>query len=90
MKLFTEALDVREVDSADWFRFFFSWLVVVFVLLFKMPLSSGFVNELLAVSTGLEDFRDVLLLLLSSVLLVMTFSARLNNAVMTLCFDLVE
>ena len=27
---------------------------------------------------------------LSSVLLVMTFSARLNNAVMTLCFDLVE
>ena len=28
-----------------------------------MPLSSGFVNELLAVSIGLEDFRDVLLLL---------------------------
>ena len=27
-----------------------------------MPLSSGFVNELLAVSIGLEDFRDVLLL----------------------------
>ena len=63
MKLFTEALDVREIDSSDWFRFFFSWLVVVFVLLFKMPLFSGFVNELLAVSIGLEDFRDVLLLL---------------------------
>ena len=63
MKLFTEALDVREVDSSDWFRFFFSWLVVVFVLLFKMPLSSGFVNELLAVSNGLEDLRDLLLLL---------------------------
>ena len=63
MKLFTEALDVREIDSSDWFRFFFSWLVVVFVLLFKMPLSSGFVIELLAVSIGLEDFRDVLLLL---------------------------
>ena len=27
---------------------------------------------------------------LSPVLLVMTFSAQLNNAVMTLCFDLVE
>ena len=27
---------------------------------------------------------------LSSVLLVMTFSARLNNAVMKLCFDLVK
>ena len=53
MKLFTEALDVREIDSSDWFRFFFSWLVVIFVLLFKMPLSSGFVNELLAVSIGL-------------------------------------
>ena len=63
MKLFTETLDVREVGSSDWFRFFFSWLVVVFVLLFKMLLSSGFVNELLAVSIGLEDFRDVLLLL---------------------------
>ena len=63
MKLFTEALDVREIDSSDWFRLFFSWLVVVFVLLFKMPLSFGFVNELLAVSIGLEDFRDVLLLL---------------------------
>ena len=63
MKLFTEALNVREIDSSDWFRFFFSWLVVVFVLLFRMPLSSGFVNELLAVSIGLEDFRDVLLLL---------------------------
>ena len=63
MKLFTEALNVRETDSFDWFRSFFSWLVVVFVLLFKMPLSSGFVNELLAVSIGLEDFRDVLLLL---------------------------
>ena len=61
--MFTEALDVREIDSSDWFRFFFSWLVVVFVLLFKMPLSSGFVNELLAVSIGLEDFCDVLLLL---------------------------
>ena len=32
----------------DCFRFFFSWLVVVFVLLFKMPLFSGFVNELLS------------------------------------------
>ena len=32
-------------------------------LLFKMPLSSGFVNELLAVSIGLEDFRDMFLLL---------------------------
>ena len=63
MKFFTEALDVREIDSSDWFRFFFSWLVVVSVLLFKMPLSSGFVNELLAVSIGLEDFCDVLLLL---------------------------
>ena len=63
MKLFTEALNVREIDSSDWFRFFFSWLVVVFVLLFKMPLSSGFFNELLAVSIGLEDFCDVLLLL---------------------------
>ena len=63
MKLFSDALDVREIDSSDWFRFFFSWLVVVFVLFFKMPLSSGFVNELLAVSIGLEDFRDVLLLL---------------------------
>ena len=63
LKLFTYALDVREIDSSDWFRFFFSWLVVAFVLLFKMPLSSGFVNELLAVSIGLEDFRDVLLLL---------------------------
>ena len=29
----------------------------------KMPLSSGFGNELLAVSIGLEDFRNVLLLL---------------------------
>ena len=66
MKLFTEALDVREIDSSDWFRFrfFFSWLVVVFALLFKMTVSSGSVNELLAVSLGLEDFRDVLLLLL--------------------------
>ena len=45
--MLTEALDVREIDSSDWFRFFFSGLVVV---LFKMPLSSGFVNELLAVS----------------------------------------
>ena len=44
LRLFTDALDVGEIDSADWFRFFFSWLVVVFVLLFKMPLSSGFVN----------------------------------------------
>ena len=66
LKLFTEALYVREIDSSDWFRLFFSWLVVVFVLLFKMPLSSGFVNELLAVSIGLEDFRDVLLLLFKS------------------------
>ena len=40
MKLFTEALDVREIDSSDWYRFFFSWLVIVFVLLSKMPLSS--------------------------------------------------
>ena len=63
MKLFTDALNVRKIDSSDWFRFFFSWLVVVFVLLFKMPLSSGFVNELLAVSIGLKDFHDVLLLL---------------------------
>ena len=63
MKLFTEALDVREIDSSDWFRFIFSWLVVVYNLLFKMPLSSGFFNELLAVSIGLEDFCDVLLLL---------------------------
>ena len=63
MKFFTVALDVRQIDSSDWFRFFFSWLVVAFILLFKMPLSSGFVNELLAVSIGLEDFRDVLLLL---------------------------
>ena len=64
MKLFTEALDVREIDSSDWFRvFFFSWLVVVFALLFEMALSSGFLNELLAVSIGLEDFHDVLLLL---------------------------
>ena len=63
LKLFTETLDVREIDSSDWFRFFFSWLVVVFVLLFKMPLSSGFVNELLVVSIGLEDFRNVLWLL---------------------------
>ena len=63
MKLFTDALDVKEIDSSDWFRFFFSWLVAIFVLLFKMPLSSGFVNELLDVSIGLEDFRDVLLLL---------------------------
>ena len=63
MKLFTDALDVREIDSSDWFRFFLSWLVVVFVLLFKVPLSSGFVNELFAVSIGLEDFHDVLLLL---------------------------
>ena len=63
MKLFTEALNVREIDSSDWFRFFFSWLVVVFVLLFRMPLSSGFFNELLVVSIGLEDFCDVLLLL---------------------------
>ena len=63
MKLFTDALDVKEIDSSDWFRFFFSWLVVVFVLLFKMPLSSGFVNQLLVVSIGLEDFHDVLLLL---------------------------
>ena len=63
MKLFTEALDVREIASSDWFRSFLCWLVVVFVLLFKMPLSSGFVNELLAVSIGLEDLRDVLLLL---------------------------
>ena len=90
MKLFTDALDVKEIDSSDWFRFFFSWLVVVFVLLFKMPLSSGFVNELLAVSIGLEDFVMRCCSFLSSVLLVMTFSARLNNAVMTLCFDLVE
>ena len=93
MKLFTDALDLREIDSSDWFRFFFSWLVVVFALLFKMPLSPGSVNELLAVSIGLEDFRDVLLLLFQSciaVLLVMTFYARLNNDVMTLCFDLVE
>ena len=43
LKLSTEALDVREIDSSH-------WLVVVFVLLFKMPLSSCFVNELLAVS----------------------------------------
>ena len=90
LELFTDALNVKEIDSSDWFRFFFSWVVVVFALLFKMPLSSGFVNKLLAVSIGLEDFRDVLLLSLCSVLLVMTFSARLNNAVITLCFDLVE
>ena len=65
MKSFTEAFTeaVREIDSSDWFRFFFSRLVVVFVLLFKMPWSSGFVNEFLALSIGLEDFRDVLLLL---------------------------
>ena len=63
MKLFTDAVDVREINSSDWFRFFFSWLVVVFVLLFMMPLFFGFVNELLAVSIELEDFRDVLLLL---------------------------
>ena len=63
MKLFTDVLDVGEIDSSNWFWFFHSWLVVVFVLLFKMPLSSGFVNELLAVSIGLEDFHDVLLLL---------------------------
>ena len=63
LKLFTEALNVSEIDSSVWFRFFFSWLVVVFVLLFKMPLSSSFVNELLAVSIGLEDFCHVLLLL---------------------------
>ena len=60
--MFTDALNVREIDSSDWFRFLFSWLVVVFVLLFKMPLSSGFVNELLAIFIGLEDIRDVLLL----------------------------
>ena len=92
MKLFTDALDVREIDSSDWFRFFFifSWLVVVFVFLFKMPLSSGFVNELLAVSIGLEDFRDVLLLLFTFCVVGDDISARLNNAVMTLCFDLVE
>ena len=86
MKLFTDVLDVKEIDSSDWFRFFFSWFVVVFVLLFKMPLPSDFVNELLAVSIGLEDFRDVLLLLFKFCMLVMTFSALLNNAVMTLCF----
>ena len=61
--MFTEALDIREIDSSDWSWLFFSWLVAVYVLLFKMPLSSGFVNELLAVSIGLDDFRDVLLLL---------------------------
>ena len=88
LRLFTDALDVGEIDSADWFRFFFSWLVVVFVLLFKMPLSSGFVNELLTVSIGLEDFCDVCSCL-GSVLLVMTFTSQLNNAVVTL-FDLVE
>ena len=62
MNLFTEALDVREIHSSDWFRFFFSWLVVVYVLLFNIPLSSGFVNELLAVPIGLENFRHLLLL----------------------------
>ena len=62
-ELFTDALDVREIDSSVWFRFFYSWLAVVLVFLLKMPLSSGFANELLAVSIGLEDFRDVLLLL---------------------------
>ena len=62
-ELFTDALDVREIDSSVWFRFFYSWLVVVLVFLLKMPLSTGFANELLAVSIGLEDFRDVLLLL---------------------------
>ena len=57
MKLFTGALDVREIDSSDWFRFFSAgWLLFLF-LLFKMLLSSGFVNEFLAVSIGLEDFR---------------------------------
>ena len=59
-------------------------------LLFKMPLSSGFVNELLAVSIGLEDFRDMLLLLFKFCIVGDDISARLNNAVMTLCFDLVE
>ena len=70
LKLFTDALVIREIDSSDWFRFFFNQLVVVFVSLFKMPLSSCFVNELLAVSIGLEDFRDVLLLLLFKVCVV--------------------
>ena len=57
MKLFTDALDVREIDSSDGSGSFSAgWL------LFKMPLSSGFVNELLAVSIGLEDVRDVVAL----------------------------
>ena len=88
--MFTEALDVREIDSSDWFRFFFSWLVVVFVLLFKMLLSSGFVNELLAVSIGLEDFRDVLLLLFHFCIVGDDIFCSVDYAVMTLCFDLVE
>ena len=55
-----------------------------------MPLSSGFVNELLAVSKDWRTFVMCCCSCVSSVLLVMTFSVRLNNAVMTLCFDLVE
>ena len=86
MKLFTDALDVREIDSSDWF----SWLVVVFVLLFKMLLSSGLSMNCLLYPLDWRTFVMCCCSCLSSVLLVMTFSARLNNAVMTLCFDLVE
>ena len=62
MKLFTEALNVREIDSSDWFRFFFSWLLFLFCCL-RCHRLLVFFNELLAVSIGLEDFCDMLLLL---------------------------
>ena len=63
MKLFTEALDVREIDSSDWFRFFSAgWLLFLFCCL-RCHCLLVFFNELLAVSIGLEDFCDVLLLL---------------------------
>ena len=66
--------DIRKADSSDWFMFFFSWLVAVFVLLFEMSLSSSFVNELLAAAIRSENFNfHIMSFFLSSALLVTTF-----------------
>ena len=87
MKLFTEALDVREMTgsgsfSAGWLLFLFCCLRCHCLLVLSM-------NCLLYPL----DWRTFVMCcpsFFSSVLLVMTFSAWLNNAVITLCFDLVE
>ena len=88
--MFTDALDVRKIDSSDWFRFFFSWLVVVLFCCLRCHCLLVLSMNCLLYPLDWRTFVMCCRSCLSFELLVITFSARLNNAVMTLCFDLVE